>query len=65
VKRRVPGESLDRWFAEVLEPKLGGAVERGVVSRVQVDALRRQMADLCESRRAARAADTAARRRAA
>ena len=51
MKRVVPDESLEQWFAEILRPKLDDAVGRGVVRDVQVELLARQMRDLCASRR--------------
>lgn len=50
MKRCVPGETLEQWFAGVLRPRLVAAVERGVIRDAQVEILERHISDLCRSR---------------
>ena len=62
MKRVVEGETLERWFGEILKPKLDRAAERGVIRRVEAESLAARMADLWAVRRPAEARVRAPRR---
>lgn len=51
MKRVVEGETLEEWFAEILQPKLALAVKRGLIRSAQAETLGRRMADLSAVRR--------------
>ena len=62
MKRVVEGETLERWFGEILRPKLDRAIARGVIRRVEAENLVARMSDLWAVRRPAEARVQARRR---